>query len=80
MNIQLRLNLEQVVIAIQLLSQDEKRVLQQHLPQLLNSNDISDDLDRFGWLKASESAFDFWNAPSEDIYNDLIPEIEGTRQ
>lgn len=79
MTIQLRLNVDQVAIAIQLLSPDEKRILQQRMPQLLHSEDGLDDLDRLGWLRASESAFDFWNNPQEDIYNDLIPEVEGIR-
>ena len=75
MNIQLRLNVDQVSTAILLLSQDEKRILQERMPLLLHPKEDLDNLDHWGWLQAAESAFDFWNEPEEDIYNDLIPSI-----
>ena len=77
MNIQLRLNVDQVSTAILLLSQDEKRILQERMPLLLHPKEDLDTLDHWGWLQAAESAFDFWNEPEEDIYNDLIPSIDG---
>lgn len=77
MNLQLRLNVDQVSTAILLLSEDEKRILQERMPLLLRPEEDLDALDQLGWLHAAESAFDFWNDPEEDIYNDLIPNPEG---
>lgn len=77
MNIQLRLNVDQVSTAILLLSQDEKRILQERMPILLNPEEDLDALDHLGWLQVAESAFTFWNDPDEDVYNDLIPSIDG---
>lgn len=76
MDIQLRLNVDQVSTAILLLSQNEKRILQERLPLLLRPAEDPDALDQLGWLKVAESAFEFWNDPEEDIYNDLIPNNE----
>lgn len=80
MNLQLRLNVEQITAAILLLSQEEKQVLQKRIPFLLRPVKELDELEQLGWLHAAESAFDFWNDPEEDIYNDLIPSAEGERQ
>jgi hypothetical protein len=77
MNIQLRLNVDQVSTAILLLSQDEKRILQERMPILLNPEEDLDALDHLGWLQVAESAFTFWNDPDEDVYNDLIPHTTG---
>lgn len=76
MDIQLRLNVDQVSTAILLLSQNEKRILQERLPLLLRPTENLDALDQLGWLKLAESAFEFWDDPEEDIYNDLIPATE----
>lgn len=80
MDIQLRLNVDQVSTAILLLSQAEKRVLQERLPLLLRPEEDLDALEQLGWLQAAESAFDFWNDPEEDLYNDLIPSTAGNGQ
>lgn len=77
MNLQLRLNVDQVSTAILLLSQDEKRILQERMPLLFRAEEDADALEQLGWLQAAESAFGFWNDPEEDIYNDLIPNAEG---
>jgi len=74
MDLTLKLNVDQVSAAILLLEQDEKRVLKQRLSALLNlTQEAVDDL---GWLKLAESAFSFWDDPVEDLYNDLIPQVE----
>jgi len=49
-------------------------VLKQRLSALLNlTQEAVEDL---GWLKLAESAFSFWDDPVEDLYNDLIPQVE----
>jgi len=74
MDLTLKLNVDQVSAAILLLEQDEKRVLKQRLSALLNlTQEAVEDL---GWLKLAESAFSFWDDPVEDLYNDLIPQVE----
>ena len=71
MTMQLRLNVDQVSAAIVLLNQTEKRKLKQRLPLLMGiDQDESGDL---GWLRLAESAFEFWDDPAEDIYDDLVP-------
>jgi len=74
MDLTLKLNVDQVSAAILLLEQEEKRVLKQRLPALLNLT--SEAVEGLGWLKLAESAFSFWDDPVEDIYNDLIPQVE----
>ncbi|MEZ4870510.1 MAG: hypothetical protein R3C14_54780 [Caldilineaceae bacterium] len=73
MNVQLRLTIDQISTAILLLSKDEKRILQERMPILLQPEAYEDAVERLGWLQAAESAFDFWHDPAEDIYDDLIP-------
>jgi len=71
MTMQLRLNVDQVSAAIVLLNQTEKRKLKQRLPLLMGTD--QDDLEDLGWLRLAEPAFEFWDDPAEDIYNDLVP-------
>ncbi|MBU4224525.1 MAG: hypothetical protein KKC71_01735 [Chloroflexi bacterium] len=74
MDLTLKLNVNQVSAAILLLEQEEKQVLKQRLSALLNlTPEAVEDL---GWLKLAESAFSFWDDPVEDLYNDLIPQVE----
>ena len=74
MDLTLKLNVDQVSAAILLLEQEEKHVLKQRLSALLNlTPEAVEDL---GWLKLAESAFSFWDDPVEDLYNDLIPQVE----
>jgi len=74
MDLTLKLNVDQVSAAILLLEQEEKHVLKQRLSTLLNlTPEAVEDL---GWLKLAESAFSFWDDPVEDLYNDLIPQVE----
>ena len=70
----LKLNVDQVSAAILLLDQEEKQELKQRLPVLLNlTPEAVEDL---GWFQLADSAFGFWNDQSEDIYNDLIPNVK----
>lgn len=71
----LKLSVEQVTAAIQLLDQNEKQQLIKRLPTLLATDDEASET--AGWLQLAESAFSFWNHPAEDIYNDLIPQSSG---
>jgi len=71
MSVQLKLNVDQISVAILLLDQEEKRDLRQRLPALLELE--SDELEDVGWLRLAESAFSFWEDAEEDVYNDLIP-------
>ena len=72
MGLQLKLNVDQVSTAILLLDAAEKDELKHRLPILLSFT--TEHLDDLEWLSLAESAFDFWNDPAEDIYNDLVPE------
>lgn len=71
MNVQLKLNVDQISTAILLLDEAEKEALKKRLPALLELD--PDELEDLGWLWLAESAFSFWKDPEEDVYNDLIP-------
>ena len=32
----------------------------------------AEEWEEMGWLSLAESAFDFWNDPTEDVYDDLV--------
>ncbi len=49
---------------------DEKNQHQQRLPLLMGVD--PQYLEEMGWLSLAESAFDFWNEPEEDVYDDLV--------
>lgn len=70
MTMALKLTVEQVSTAILLLNTDEKKQLQQRLPALIGLN--PQQLEDMGWLSLAESAFDFWNDPEENVYDDLM--------
>lgn len=44
--------------------------LQNFLSQLLAEKDILDEIERLGYLRLTEKAFEFWNDPRENIYQD----------
>jgi hypothetical protein len=44
--------------------------LQHFLSQLLAEKDILAEIERLGYLRLTEKAFEFWNDPREDIYQD----------
>lgn len=77
MAIQLKLDVDQVAAAIMLLDQDERRLLQNRLPVLLGID--QEKLEDLGWLRLAESAFEFWEDPVEDNYDDLVPEASFRR-
>jgi len=70
MLVQLKLNVDQIAAAILLLEREEKESLKQRLPVLFELE--AEKLEDFAWLRLAESAFDFWDNPAEDVYNDLI--------
>jgi hypothetical protein len=47
-----------------------ERELQRFLMELLQDSDISQELERLGYLRLTEKAFEFWNDPREDVYQD----------
>jgi len=66
----LKLTVEQISTAILLLNKDEKTKLRKHLPVLMDVD--AEELEEMRWLSLAESAFDFWNDPEEDVYDDLV--------
>ncbi|MCI0695608.1 hypothetical protein L0337_26835 [candidate division KSB1 bacterium] len=44
--------------------------LQHFLSQLLAEKNILEEIERLGYLKLTERAFEFWNDPRENIYQD----------
>ncbi len=46
--------------------------LQRFLETFLNDQEIVAELERLGLLTLTEKAFDFWNDPREDIYQDYL--------
>ncbi len=44
--------------------------LQHFLSQLLAEKGILEEIEQLGYLKLTEKAFDFWNDPRENIYQD----------
>lgn len=48
-----------------------ERDREQLLLRLLVEPGISDEIERLGYLRLTERAFDFWNDPREDLYQDF---------
>jgi hypothetical protein len=48
-----------------------ERDREQLLLRLLVEPAISDEIERLGYLRLTERAFDFWNDPREDLYQDF---------
>jgi hypothetical protein len=46
--------------------------LQHFLSQLLTEKDIIEEIERLGYLRLTEKAFEFWNDPRENIYQDYV--------
>ncbi len=44
--------------------------LQHFLSQLLTEKDIIEEIERLGYLRLTEKAFEFWNDPRENVYED----------
>lgn len=45
------------------------------LTRLLSDDEIIQEIERLGYLKLSEEAFEFWNDPREDVYQDYARSI-----
>lgn len=44
--------------------------LQNFLAQFFSDEELLGEMERWGYLKLTEKAFEFWNDPREDIYQD----------
>jgi hypothetical protein len=44
--------------------------LQRFLAQFFSDEELIGEMERWGYLKLTEKAFEFWNDPREDIYQD----------
>lgn len=44
--------------------------LQSFLSKFFNDKELLAEMERFGYLRLTEKAFEFWNDPREDIYQD----------
>jgi hypothetical protein len=44
--------------------------LQRFLAQFFSDEELVGEMERWGYLKLTEKAFEFWNDPREDIYQD----------
>jgi len=44
--------------------------LQSFLSQFFSDKELVGEMERWGYLKLTEKAFEFWNDPREDIYQD----------
>lgn len=44
--------------------------LQKFLAQFFGDTELVREMERWGYLKLAEKAFEFWNDPREDIYQD----------
>jgi len=44
--------------------------LQRFLSQFFSDAELVGEMERWGYLKLTEKAFEFWNDPREDIYQD----------
>lgn len=45
------------------------------LSRLLSDDEIIQEIERLGYLKLTEEAFEFWNDPREDVYQDYARSI-----
>ena len=63
----LKLTVEQISTAILLLDKEEKTTFRKRLPVLMDVD--AEEWEKMGWLSLVETAFDFWNDPTEDVYN-----------
>ena len=70
MTLALKLTVEQISTAILLLDKEEKTNLRKRLPVLMDVD--AEEWEEMGWLSLAESAFEFWNDPTEDVYDDLV--------
>ena len=61
------MSIEDLHKEIMALSERERDEL---LARILVEPKLREELDRVGYLRLSERAFDFWNDPREDIYQD----------
>lgn len=59
----------EIIKKIKSLPQEELHVF---LTQLLQDEEISEELERLGYLRLTEKAFEFWNDPREDVYQDYV--------
>lgn len=46
----------------------EEKDLWLFLARLLSDDEIIQEIERLGYLKLSEEAFEFWNDPREEVY------------
>ena len=58
---------QQLIKEVKALSAAE---LQYFLTQLLHDKELLEEIERLGYLRLTEKAFEFWNDPREDIYQD----------
>ena len=70
MSLALKLTVEQISTAILLLDKEEKSKLRKRLPVLMEVD--AQEWEEMGWMSLAESAFDFWNDPEEDVYDDFV--------
>ncbi len=61
------MSIQELYREIQLLSERDREDL---LSKILLEPRISEEFDRLAYLRISERAFDFWNDPREDVYQD----------
>lgn len=61
------MSIQELYKEIQLLSERDREDL---LSKILLEPRISEEFDRSAYLRISERAFDFWNDPREDVYQD----------
>ncbi len=44
--------------------------LEKFLTELLSVEELQAEIEQAGYLRLTEKAFDFWNDPREDVYQD----------
>ncbi|NIR72070.1 hypothetical protein GWO43_21195 [candidate division KSB1 bacterium] len=42
------------------------------LEELLTDTEILEEIERIGYLRLTEKAFEFWGDPREDVYQDYV--------
>lgn len=55
---------------IQAIKNLQSKELQHFLSQILSDKTIMEEIERMGYLKLTEKAFEFWHDPREDRYQD----------
>ncbi len=54
--------------------------LEKFLSHFLTDPELTEEIERMGYLKLAENAFSFWNDPREDVYQDYARPVPAKKE